>query len=147
MCTTIRPNVRVFINLIFLFAHDHSTKVRGHSYSFIHSFLNCANISFAVLPLYFFRYNHTLIFRTMYSWKYCSYISYTISMTIWSLGPLYKAKTSYIVLALQTRATYLQRSAQYCVQYCIQYKNLFEIFRILQNYTEIWQHGTLQSWP
>ena len=33
LCTTIRPKIRVLINLIFLFVHDHSAKVRGHSYS------------------------------------------------------------------------------------------------------------------
>ena len=32
-CTTIRPKVSVLIKLFFLFVHDHSTKVRGHSYS------------------------------------------------------------------------------------------------------------------
>ena len=51
--------LRVLINLFRLFVHDHSTKIRGHSYSLIHSFLNCANISFAIFmavqPLYFFR--------------------------------------------------------------------------------------------
>ena len=59
-CTTIRPKIRVLTNSIFLFAHDHSTKVRGDSYSLIYSFINCANISFAlflaVLPLHFVRY-------------------------------------------------------------------------------------------
>ena len=74
-CTTIRPKIRFLINLFFSFVHDHSTKVRGHSYSLISFFLNCANISFAlflaVLPLNFFRYIQaildTLIFRTLYS--------------------------------------------------------------------------------
>ena len=75
LCTTIRPKIRVLIDLFFLFVHDHSTKVRGHSYSVIYSFLNCANISFAifitdcpyisyalflaVVPLYFVRYIHS----------------------------------------------------------------------------------------
>ena len=54
--------------------HDHSTKVRGHSYSLIYSFLHCADISFA-------------IFKAVYLWKCCSYISYAISMTIWSVSP------------------------------------------------------------
>ena len=74
LCTTIRPKVRVLINLFLLFEHDHLTKIWGHSYSLIHSFLNCTNISYtifmAVLPLYFVRYIHlstALIFRTLYS--------------------------------------------------------------------------------
>ena len=54
----------------FLFGHDHSTKVRGHSYSLINYFLNCANISFAVVPLYFVRYIPY------------PYISYTIFMEV-----------------------------------------------------------------
>ena len=78
------PKIRALI-YFFLFGHDHSTKVRGHSYSLINYFLNCANISFAVVPLYFVRYIHTLIFRTLYSWKCCFYILYAISMAIWSL--------------------------------------------------------------
>ena len=85
LLTTIRPKIRVIINLFFSFVHDHSTKVRGHSYSLIYFVLNCTNNSFALKLLYFVRYNHILIFRTLYSWKYCSYISYAISMTIWSL--------------------------------------------------------------
>ena len=32
----------------FLFVHDHSIKIRGHSYSLIYSFLNCANISYTL---------------------------------------------------------------------------------------------------
>ena len=83
LCTTIRPKIRVLINLMFLFVHDHST--RGHSYSSIYSFLDCANTLFAVLPLYFVSYNHTLIFRTLYSWKCCSCFSCAISMAKWSL--------------------------------------------------------------
>ena len=96
--TTIRPKIRVFINL---FAHDHSTKARGHSYPFIYSFLNCLNISFAifmaVLPLYFVRLflavvslyfvhyinsSTAFIFCTLYSWKCCSYISYAIFIAL-----------------------------------------------------------------
>ena len=58
-----------------------------------YSFLNCAKVSFAlfkaVLPLYFVRYIHSstsyIIFRTLYLWKCCSYISYATSMAIWSL--------------------------------------------------------------
>ena len=61
--TTIRPKIRFLINSIFLFAHDHSTKVRGDSYSLIYSFINCTNISFAlflaVLPLHFVSYTQS----------------------------------------------------------------------------------------
>ena len=57
LCTTIWPKIRILINLFLLFVHDHSTKIRGHSYSLIYFFLNCANILFAVFmavrPLYF----------------------------------------------------------------------------------------------
>ena len=80
LCTTIRPKIRVLIDLLFSFAHDHSTKVGCHSNSLIYSFLNSANIWFAVLPLYFVCYIRTLIFRALYS--RCSYISYTMSMAI-----------------------------------------------------------------
>ena len=57
-------------------------KLEGHSYSQIYSFLNCANILFAVLPLcfsatiiplYFVHYIHrsaALIFRILYPWLY-----------------------------------------------------------------------------
>ena len=52
--------IRVLINLSFLFVHEYLTKIRVRSYSLICSFLNCANISYAIfmaaLPLYFVRY-------------------------------------------------------------------------------------------
>ena len=73
------------MNLNFLFVHDHSTKVRDHSYSLIYSFLNCADVLFAifkaVLPLYFVRSisgSIAFIFRPLYSQQYYPYISYTI---------------------------------------------------------------------
>ena len=103
LCKTIRLKIRILINF-FLFVHDHSTKVRGHFYSLINSFLLCVDISFAIfkaaLPLYFVRsisssllplsfvgYIHsstTLTFPTLYSWKCCSYVLYAVSMAIWS---------------------------------------------------------------
>ena len=103
MYTTIRPKIRVLIN-VFLFVHDHSTKVRCHFYSLINSFLLCVDISFAIfkaaLPLYFVRSisssllplsfvgyiysSTTLTFPTLYSWKCCSYVLYAVSMAIWS---------------------------------------------------------------
>ena len=49
--------IRVLINLFLLFVHDYLTKIRVHSYTLIYSFLNCANVSYAIfmaaLPLYF----------------------------------------------------------------------------------------------
>ena len=91
LCTIIRPKRRVLIDLFFLFVHNHPTKIRGHSCSLIQSFLNCANISFAifnsVLLLYFVRSIHgsaalTLIFRALYSQKYCSCVSDAIFIAI-----------------------------------------------------------------
>ena len=82
MYTTIRPKVRVLINLFSLFVHDHWTKIRCHFYSEIYYFLNWTNIFFAVVPLCFVCYSHTLIFRnyihtgaalifrTLYRWLY-----------------------------------------------------------------------------
>ena len=82
----------VLINLFFLFVHDHSTKVWGHSYYLIYSSFNCANISrqlfpcilsarfITVLPLPF------VTFCTLFWWKCYSYISYAISTAIWSLS-------------------------------------------------------------
>ena len=78
-CTTIRPKIRSSLISFFVFVHDHSTKVRCHSYFLIYSFLNCANISFAILTA-----DTAFIFRTLYLWKSCCYISYAISMAIWS---------------------------------------------------------------
>ena len=60
LCTTIRPKIKVFINLFILFLHNHSTKIRGHSNSFF--FLDCVKILFAS-----FVYGNTaLIFRRLY---------------------------------------------------------------------------------
>ena len=98
MYTTSRPKIKVLINLIIFLVHGHSTKVRGHSYFLIYYFFSCVNISFAILkavvPLYFVCSIHrdvslTLILRTLYWWKRCSYISYAESMAIWSLGHSY----------------------------------------------------------
>ena len=92
LCTTIRPKymvlfhlffllriairpkiIRVLIGLFLLFVHDHSTKIRGHSYSLFYSFLNCVNVwdsmCMALLLLYFTRYMYDstgLIFCTLY---------------------------------------------------------------------------------
>ena len=77
LCTTIRPKIRVLINLFISFLHDHSTKVRGHSYSLIYTFPNCANISFAlfltVLPLHFVRY-----IQSSFSYPYISYTIFSL---------------------------------------------------------------------
>ena len=71
---TFPSKLRILISLFLLFVQDHSTKVRGHSYSLIYFFLNWANISFAifmaVLPLYFVRSIScctAFIFRPLYS--------------------------------------------------------------------------------
>ena len=57
LCTTFRPKIRVLINLLFLFVHNHLTKLEVTLN--LYFFLNCANISFVifmtVLPLYFLR--------------------------------------------------------------------------------------------
>ena len=64
----------VLIELFLLFAHDYSTKTRGHSYSSIYIFLSCASISFAifkaVVRLYFVRSisgSTAFTFRPLYS--------------------------------------------------------------------------------
>ena len=66
------------LSFILSLVNDHSIKVRGHSYSLIHSFLNCANVLFAifkaVLPLYFVRYIQS---STSYH-----YILYTIFVDV-----------------------------------------------------------------
>ena len=89
LCTTIQPKIRVVINLFFSFIRNHSTKVRGHFYSFIYSFLNCANILFAIfmalLSLYFacsISGSVAFIFRELYSKQYYPYISYIIFMEV-----------------------------------------------------------------
>ena len=108
--TTIQPNIRVLINLIFILVHNHSTKVRSYSYFLIYYFLNCANISFAmfkaVLPLHFVRSIHrgaalTFIFRTLYSWQCCSYISCAMSMFIWSNIPATTRVWSKIIYGVE----------------------------------------------
>ena len=89
--TTIRQKYTIFFHLFFLCARSFLEKLgssliyffclytaiqpklgRGHSYSLIYSFLNCANISFAifmaVLHLYFVRFisgSTTFIFRPL----------------------------------------------------------------------------------
>ena len=65
----------LFIFIYFSVVHDHSTKIRCHSYSLIYFFLNCGNILDAifmvVLLLCFLRYFHgsaSFMFCTLYSW-------------------------------------------------------------------------------
>ena len=74
LCKNIRLKIRVFINLFIFICTRHSTIVRAHSYSLIHSFLICANIVFtifmAVLPLYFVHSvsgSTDFMFRPLYS--------------------------------------------------------------------------------
>ena len=59
-------NIRVLIYIFISFVHDHSTKIRGHSYSLIHSLINCVYISYAAfitVPIYFVHYIHLVIFN------------------------------------------------------------------------------------
>ena len=77
---TIRPKIRVLINLIFLFVHDHSTKVRSHSYFFIYSFLHWADISFCyILGI------TSLIFLSLCFWQYWLCISSAIFIAVLAL--------------------------------------------------------------
>ena len=77
-CTTIRSKIRVLFNLFFILVHDHSTKVRGHSYSLIYYFLNCPNISFAIFMVDI----ALIIFRALCFKQYCFYVSYANSYTL-----------------------------------------------------------------
>ena len=95
---TIRPKIRVLINLIFLivndhsttkirvlinlflFVHGHSTKVRSHSYFFIYSFLRCDDILFCyILGII------SLIFRSLCFWQYWLCISSPIFIAVLAL--------------------------------------------------------------
>ena len=68
--------VKVLIYIFISFVFDHSTKIRGHSYSLIYLLTNCANISYATFMavlIYFVNCTHSgtaLIFRTLYPWLY-----------------------------------------------------------------------------
>ena len=95
MYTTIRPKIRALINLIFLFVHDHSTKIirvliyifisfvhdhstkiRGHSYSLIYLLINCVNVSYStfmavlIYSVHCIHGDTALIFRTLCPWLY-----------------------------------------------------------------------------
>ena len=90
LCTTIRPKIRVLFNLFFLFVHYHSTKnvpimcyIQG-STSHVRS---VSGSSAFIFRIQYIHSSTTLMFPTLYSWKCCSYISYAISMAIWSLSP------------------------------------------------------------
>ena len=82
MCTTIRPK-KIGSSFIYLF-HLYTSKIEQNQGSFL-----LFNFLTYELCIYFVRYIHssTDIFRTLYSWWNCSYISYAMSMAIWSLGP------------------------------------------------------------
>ena len=95
--------IRVLIDLFILFVHQHSTKIRGHSYSLVYFFLNCANTlyaafkevlplfssaAFMTVPLYSVLYIYctpAFKFCRIYTWQYCPYILCTILMTVLSL--------------------------------------------------------------
>ena len=91
LCTTIRPKNRVLINVLFLFVHDHSTKLGVTLILLFILFLDMPIFrllySWQILPLHFIRYVHSsttyifrsvhyihwravLIFRTLYPWLY-----------------------------------------------------------------------------
>ena len=66
----IGPNIRVLISLFLLFVHD---------YSLIHSFFTSANISYTLYSL-----QYCPCISDAISCQCCPYISYAISMAIWS---------------------------------------------------------------
>ena len=90
LCTTIRSKISVLnIFCFYLYTTIRLNLGRSHSYSLIDSFLNRANISFAMfmalLPLYFVSSisgSIAFILRPLYSWPYYSNISYTIFMEV-----------------------------------------------------------------
>ena len=57
LCTTIRPKLRVFIDLFFILAHDHSTKLHG-PLSFILSLCTSIRSKIRVLINFFFLFEH-----------------------------------------------------------------------------------------
>ena len=74
LCTTIRPKNRVLINLLFLFVHDHSTKLGVTLTLLFILFLDVPIFrllySWQILPLYFHRSvsgSTAFIFRPLYS--------------------------------------------------------------------------------
>ena len=74
LCTTIRPKNRVLINLLFLFVHDHLTKLGVTLTLLVFLFLDVSIFrllySWQVLPLYFYRFvsgSTVFIFGPLYS--------------------------------------------------------------------------------
>ena len=73
LCRTIRPKNRVLINVLFLFVHDHSTKLGVTLTLLLILFLNLPIFrllySWQTLPLHFIRYVHSstvYIFRSVH---------------------------------------------------------------------------------
>ena len=68
--------IRVLIYIFISFVHDHSTKIRGHSYSLIYLLINCVNVSYATFMAVLIYSVHcihggtALIFRTLCPWLY-----------------------------------------------------------------------------
>ena len=68
--------IRVLIYIFISFVHDHSTKIRGHSYSLIYLLINCVNVSYATFMAVLIYSVHcihggtALIFRTLCLWLY-----------------------------------------------------------------------------
>ena len=74
LCTVIRPKNRVLINLLFLFVHDHSTKLGVTLILLFILFLGVPIFrllhSWQIMPLYFHRFvsgSIAFIFRQLYS--------------------------------------------------------------------------------
>ena len=85
LCTTIRPKNRVLINLLFLFVHDHSTKLGVTLTLLFILFLDVPIFrllySWQILPLYFHRSvsgSTAFVFRPLYSQQYYPYLSYAV---------------------------------------------------------------------
>ena len=88
LCTTIRPKIRVLINLFLIFAHDHSTEIYDHL-SLILSFCPTIRPKIRVLINFFclFVQDHSASQYFVQDIHCGSYISYAIFMAIWSLRP------------------------------------------------------------
>ena len=68
--------IRVLIYIFISFVHDHSTKIRDHSYSLIYLLINYVNVSYAIFMAVLIYSVHcihggtALIFRTLCPWLY-----------------------------------------------------------------------------
>ena len=68
--------IRVLIYIFISFVHDHSAKIRGHSYSLIYLLINCVNVSYTtfiavlIYSVHFIHGGTSLIFRALCPWLY-----------------------------------------------------------------------------